>query len=59
MDGWMDRLHISTPQGHHQAIFKNQVMLESWVHSWDPTTRTFYIYLCKYCWDPNNVRSFL
>jgi hypothetical protein len=22
-------------------------------------TRTFYIYLCKHCWDPKNVRSFL
>jgi hypothetical protein len=22
-------------------------------------TRTFYIYLCKHCWDPKDVRSFL
>ena len=22
-------------------------------------TRTFHVYLCKYCWDPKNVRSFL
>jgi len=21
--------------------------------------RKFYIYLCKYCWDPKDVRSFL
>jgi len=24
-----------------------------------PWARTFYIYLCKHCWDPKNERSFL
>jgi hypothetical protein len=29
-------LHVSTPQGYHQAFFMNQLILESCVNSWDP-----------------------